>query len=189
MKTRSDLLDNPAPEEHVVQLYGTNDGLLAENVVRYLREGLRRGEGLVVIASTRHRGSFVRALRDAPGYSRAVLEGRLVFLDAEQTLRRFVVAGEPDQARFESVIGDAIGGVRSRTAHGRVRAYGEMVGLLWSEERYEAALRLEELWNQLLVSSGVSLFCGYPIDPARHQGPVESVLSSHSHSIDSTVEL
>jgi MEDS: MEthanogen/methylotroph, DcmR Sensory domain len=189
MRTRSDLLDNPVPQEHVVQLYGTNDGLLADNVARYLREGLKRGNGLLVIASTQHRGSFVRALGEAPGYSRAVLEGRLVFLDAEGTLKRFLVDGEPDQVRFQSVIGEALEGVRSRTGRARIRAYGEMVGVLWSQKQYAAALRLEELWNQLLVSSDVSLFCGYPVDPAWHQGPVDSVLSSHTHSIDTAPEV
>ena len=49
MSLRANLFDNPEPEEHVVQLYGKDDRLLTQNVSRYLSEGLRRGDGLLVI--------------------------------------------------------------------------------------------------------------------------------------------
>src|SRR5215212_4818882 len=101
MSLRANLFDNPEPEEHVVQLYGKDDRLLTQNVSRYLSEGLRRGDGLLVIATAGHRGSLVRHLNQERAYSRAVLEGRLVFLDAEATLGRFMIDGEPDQGRFE----------------------------------------------------------------------------------------
>jgi hypothetical protein len=186
MTPRAELLDQPEPEEHVVQLYGTDDRLLTENVCRYLGEGLKRGDGLVVIATAAHRGSFVRKLREERGYSRAVLEGRLVFLDAEATLARFMVDGEPDRVRFESIIGEALQGVRSRAVHTGIRAYGEMVGVLWKSGNYRAAIRLEEQWNQLLASSDVSLFCAYPIDVFgagfQHQA-VDALLCAHTHLV------
>jgi hypothetical protein len=183
MTSPAELPDNPAPEEHLLQLYGSDDPSLVRNVTRYLREGLRRGDGLIVIATAPHRGSFTRILREEPLYSGAVLTGRLVFLDAEMTLGRFMSGGEPDEARFKSVIGEVLDGVRSRAAHTMIRAYGEMVAVLWSRGEYDAAVRLEALWNRLLASSDVSLFCAYPIDvlgPEFHHGPVESVLHAHS---------
>ena len=91
----TEILDQPRPEEHFVQLYGRDDRLLTRNVSRYLSEGLRRGEGLLVVATAEHRGTLVRHLTEERGYARAVLEGRLVFLDAETTLNRFLVGGEP----------------------------------------------------------------------------------------------
>jgi len=193
MTQRAKLLDHPEPEEHFVQLYGKDDQLLAQNVSRYLREGLRRGDGLLVIATAEHRGSFVRQLNDERAYARAVLEGRLVFLDAEATLSRFMVDGEPDQARFESVIGDALAGVRSRAVHTGIRAYGEMVGVLWKAGQFSAAVRLEELWNRLLQSSDVSLFCSYPIDvfsPEFKPASVDALLCAHTHMVptDSALE-
>ena len=42
-----------------------------------------------------------------------------------------------------------------------MRAFGEMVSLLWAEELYEAALRLEQLWNDLIGLRACSLFCAY----------------------------
>jgi hypothetical protein len=182
------LLDQPEPEEHYVQLYGKDDRALTHNVSHYLREGLRRGDGLLVIATVEHRGAMVRQLTDERTYAKAVLEGRLVFLDAQATLNRFMLDGEPDQARFESVIGDALSGVRSRAVHTGIRAYGEMVGLLWMAGEFAAAIRLEELWNKLLKASDVCLFCSYPIDvfsPEFQAHSVDALMCSHTHLVTS----
>jgi MEDS: MEthanogen/methylotroph, DcmR Sensory domain len=186
MSLQANIFDNPEPEEHVVQLYGKDDRLLTQNVSRYLSEGLRRGDGLLVIATAGHRGSLVRQLNQERAYSRAVLEGRLAFLDAEATLGRFMIDGEPDKGRFESVVGEALERVRSRAVHTGIRAYGEMVGVLWEAGQVAAAARLEELWNQLLKSSDVSLYCAYPIDvlsPEFHHASVDALMCAHTHVI------
>jgi DcmR-like sensory protein len=184
MSSCAELLDRLEPEEHVVQLYGTDDQLLTLNVGRYLSEGLKRGDGLIVIAGAEHRGSFVRFLKGEPHYSRAVLEGRLVFLDAEVTLSRFLVDGAPDPALFNNVVGEALRGVQARSGHTGIRAYGEMVGLLWKREQHAAAIRLEELWNELLRTNEVSLFCAYPIDifsPEFQVAKLDALLCAHTH--------
>src|SRR4051812_48179286 len=186
MSLRPELLEQPQPEEHFVQLYGKDDGLLTRNVSRFLVDGLRRGDGLLVIATAEHRGTLVRHLTAERAYTRAVLEGRLVFLDAETTLDRFLVDGQPDESRFESIIGEALRGVRSKAVHTGVRAFGEMVGLLWEAGRFAAAIRLEELWNTLLQASDVTLFCAYPIDvfsPEFKVSAVDSLLCAHTHVV------
>jgi DcmR-like sensory protein len=187
-----DLLDQLKSEEHVVQLYGSDDRLLTANVARYLAEGLRRGDGLLVIGIPEHRSSITRRLRDEPGYSRAVLEGRLVFLDAEMTLTRFMRGGAPDPELFHAVVAGALQRVADSAAANGVRAYGEMVGLLWKSGARAAAVRLEELWNNLLRKSDVSLFCAYPIDifgPEFDAETLDPLLCSHTHLIPHDLEL
>jgi hypothetical protein len=187
-----DLLDQLKSEEHVVQLYGSDDRLLTANVARFLAEGLRRGDGILVIAIAEHRTSLTRKRRDDSSYARAVLEGRLVFLDAEVTLTRFMRGGAPDPELFNDVVGEALKGVAGRAVNNGVRAYGEMVGLLWKNGAREAAVRLEELWNSLLRNSDVSLFCAYPIDvfgPDFHADALDPLLSSHTHLIPHDLEL
>ncbi|HEV7364428.1 MAG TPA: MEDS domain-containing protein [Gemmatimonadales bacterium] len=184
MSSCAELLDRLEPEEHVVQLYGDDDRLLTQNVGRFLSEGLKRGDGLIVIATPEHRGTLARHLSEERGYSKAVLEGRLVFHDAENTLNRFIVAGTPDPELFMSVVGEALRGVQARAGHTGSRAYGEMVGLLWKAGEYSAAVRLEGLWNELLKSNDVSLFCGYPIDifsPDFQADKVDALLCAHTH--------
>ena len=110
-----------------------------------------------MIASPEHSGSVARALRQERAYSKAVLEGSLVFLDAQATLDRLLLNGQPDRELFNTVIGEALTGVQARAGHTGIRAYGEMVGLLWKAGQREAAVRLEALWNGLLRSSSISL--------------------------------
>jgi hypothetical protein len=186
MTSCAHLLDQADPEAHLVQLYGSDDRLLTRNVSRFLAEGLRRGDGLVTIASPEHTESFARQLRDERGYSKAVLEGRLVFLEAQATLEDLLVDGLPDAARFDSVVGGTLKQVQARAGHTGLRAYGEMVGILWNKNEHAAAVRLEELWNQLLKSSHIRLFCGYPIDVFGEEFQVEKVdalLCAHTHML------
>ncbi len=193
MSSCPELLDGIQSEEHVVQLYGSDDRLLTQNVGRFLSEGLKRGDGILVIATLHHRSTLRRRLTEDPSYSRAVLEGRLVFLDAEVTLERLMLHGVPDLERFHAVVGEALTGVRNRAVHSRVRAYGEMVGLLWKAGAREAAVQLERLWNDMLTNSKASLFCAYPIDilgPDFQSEKVDALLCSHTHllPLDSGLE-
>jgi hypothetical protein len=151
--------------DHLVQFYGDDDRLLTGNVTRYIGEGLERGEGVVIIATPEHREAFAWQLSDSHADALAALrEGRLVFLDAAATMARFLVDGQPERHRFFEIIGGVIRDVRERTGRLELRAYGEMVGLLWQVGQAEAAVRLEDYWNQLLLSHRVMLYCGYPID-------------------------
>jgi hypothetical protein len=166
MSSWTELLAQAESGDHVVQLYGEDDQLLARNVSRYLAEGIRRLDGLVVITTPEHTQAIARHLAEegASPTLEAKREGRLVFLDARTTLDRILAKGRPDSALFDSVVGEAMREVRARSGSGRVRAFGEMVGLLWGEERYEEAEALERLWNTLLAGSDYSLYCAYRID-------------------------
>jgi hypothetical protein len=184
MSSCAELLDGIESEEHVVQLYGTDDRLLTQNVGRFLSEGLKRGDGILVIATLQHRSTLRRRLTEDASYSNAVLEGRLVFLDAEVTLGRLMRDGVPDPQLFHALVGEALTGVRHRAVHSGVRAYGEMVGLLWKAGAREAAAQLERLWNETLKNSEASLFCAYPIDvlgPDFQSEKVDELLCSHTH--------
>jgi hypothetical protein len=73
-----------------------------------------------------------------------------------------------------------------RLQYPTVRAYGEMVDVLWQRGERDAAIRLEEYWNELGRLQTFSLFCAYRMDPLDHGaygGPLESVCRVHSHLI------
>jgi hypothetical protein len=182
----SEVLEHPRRGEHLVQLYGSDEPLLARNVSRFLAEGLRRGDGLVVIATPAHEAAFRRQLFEEYPSAALALEGeRLVFLDAQATLGRLSLDGGPHPARFRQVIGDVVHAVRERCDSGHVRGYGEMVALLWCEGHRDAAIRLEEYWNDLLREGGLSLFCAYPIDIFSGRTDLDglrSILEAHTHA-------
>jgi hypothetical protein len=185
MASWAELLAGAEPGEHVVQLYGQDDHLLTRNVSRYLAEGLRRGDGLVVIATPEHTRAIARHLEEGSGAAVvAASAGRLVFLDAEETLTRLLVDGRPDETLFRSVIGEVLGAVRGRAATGSARAFGEMVSLLWQANRRDDAARLEGLWNSVLTEYGCSLYCAYRIDLFDHPdnaAALHPIVTSHDY--------
>ena len=193
MSSWAELLDRAEPGEHVVQLYGEDVQLLVRHVSRYLAEGLRRGDGLILIATGGHSQAILRQLNQSTSATpQALRDGRLVSLDAAETLSRFVYDGWPVKELFEDVIGGVIREVRARSASGKVRAFGEMVGLLWTEGNRTAAIQLEEYWNELMRGNEFSLFCGYPIDLFDSETELEdlhSVLGTHTHLLAGSTTL
>jgi hypothetical protein len=185
MSSWTGLLEQANPNEHIVQLYGSDDQLLVSNVSRYVFDGLRREDGVVVIATPDHLEAFsIRLMQHGVDLPAAVRQGRLLFLDARTTLNRFLVDGEPDQERFEDVFLGAIRQLRQRPGCVRIRAFGEMVGLLWDAGKRASAIRLEEYWEELLRREGISLFCAYAIDALDRQfdpASLQALLGVHSH--------
>jgi len=150
---------------HVVQFY-TGDAALLGAVSRFIGTALGAGDAAVVIATRAHRDQLFQQLKER-GFdvSGTVRQGRLIAVDAAETLSRFMLDGWPDPERFASVVGGFFDQLRAVTGteRPRVAAFGEMVALLWAEGHSEAAIRLEELWNDLARTHSFSLHCAYPI--------------------------
>jgi hypothetical protein len=189
MSACEELLENPDPQHHLVQLYEANQQVLVDNVTCYLSEGLKRGSALLVIATAQHRELFLRGLkRVGADPETAIRESRFVMLDAEEMLGRFMVEGYPDSERFDAIIGTMVRDAVARTKTGDLRAYGEMVGVLWKTRQFPAAIRTEQLWNKLQRSISFTLFCAYPIDVFDKHfdvGVVDALLCAHTHLLPS----
>ncbi len=169
---------------HLVQFYERDSFLLAE-AARFIGAGLGAGEAAVVIATRPHLEGLRESIA-ARGVQLAVAreQGRYVELDAAETLAKVMVDEAPDVTRFADVVGEVV--ERAAERHARVRAFGEMVALLWAEGRTDAALRLEELWNHLVASLPLSLLCAYPLTTLHDGGDGSRVLEicgAHSHVI------
>jgi len=148
---------------HLVQLYN-DESQLIRNVGTFLREGLRADGGLLVVAEPHHVDAFMRQLKITGADPEELkASGRLVTLDAAQTLAQICTGRHPDAHLFQDVVGSLVHTLSER--HQRsLRIYGEMVALLWEQSRYAAAIRLEHFWNSLLRSVPAKLFCAYKID-------------------------
>lgn len=173
------------PRGHMVQVY-EGDEQLVRKAGGYLVDGLQAGEVVVVIATGPHRRAFETSIAEAGiDVAEARGSGRLVILDAGETLDRFLVDGRPDEAGFDAVVGTL---VREAAGAGRgVRAFGEMVALLWDAGDVVAAIQLEALWNQLGEQVTFSLFCAYPAacaDDDAHSDAFVEVCGLHSAVID-----
>jgi hypothetical protein len=118
-------------------------------------------------------------------------ENDIHFYPAQDTLEELSIAGEPDADRFEAVITEALRKARGTRAFRNVRAYGEMVGVLWSARQHASARRLEGFWNRLLISQRFDLYCAYPIDVFSDEfqlGSIDGILCGHTHLVPTAVD-
>ena len=151
----------PENFEHIVQFY-ENDAGLAERTGAFISAGIKNGDAAIIISTSRHWEGLEAKLKES-GLDVAGLEAdrQLIHLDARETLGKFLVDGMPDEKLFRQVVGGLVQETLKRNPG--LRAFGEMVALLWSEGNREAAARLEALWNDLSHTYAFSLFCAYPI--------------------------
>lgn len=170
---------------HAVQFYGT-DQSLCSTVAGFLAEGLVSGQPAIVIATAPHAQAIVEQLgHRLIDCEKAVRTGDLILLDAEATLDLFMVDQEPDEGLFDENIGRLIDqGIngRQRTV---LRAYGEMVDVLWKQGRSESAIKLEILWNKLAVKYNFALLCGYSMGSFYKQSKqLERVIAQHTQVVE-----
>jgi hypothetical protein len=149
------------PHDHVVSFY-EDDHHLASELTRFVADGLTAGDAVLIVATARHRRLLAEGLASVEiDTAAASADGRFACHDARQTLGRFMVEGRPDRDRFTSVIGGLVD--RSARSGSGVRAFGEMVAVLWDDGDVTSAIELESLWNELGQTRTFSLSCAYPL--------------------------
>jgi signal transduction histidine kinase/ActR/RegA family two-component response regulator len=138
-----------------------DDDVLCASVAQYLGAGLALGDVVLVIATEPRWQAIDAALgRNAFDVQRAMKAGRLIFREARETLAGLMDGSMPDRRLFREALDTLLADVGPQ-----VRAYGEMVDLLWRDGNLPAALRLEELWNELCEERSLPLLCAYVIGP------------------------
>jgi hypothetical protein len=146
--------------EHFVQIYEA-DHVFMDTLAGFIGGALKDDQTAVVIATSAHRDELERRLAVMGFDVRAArLDGRLLSLDAGETLAKFMVDGWPDEERFNAVVRDILEGARRNGR--KVRAFGEMVALMWAQGHRAATVRLEHLWHHLCEKESFALFCAYP---------------------------
>jgi signal transduction histidine kinase/CheY-like chemotaxis protein len=152
----------PEVNGHAVQFY-EHEAYLLDSVTDYIGSALSAASAGILIATPPHRdGVAQRLIARGHDVAGAGAQGLYVALDARETLSRFMVDGWPDPTRFDDTIGTLIARTRERVP--QVHAFGEMVALLWAEGNSDAAIRLEELWDELRARHPFMLLCAYPIE-------------------------
>ena len=149
-----------APCEHVVQIY-ENDGAFLDSLEGFVADGVAGGDAVVVIATPPHLEALRRRIVERGiDVIAAENEDRYIALTAKEALSEFIVDGWPDDALFHAMIDRIL--KRAQAGARRVRAFGEMVALLWAQGHNGATVRLEHLWGQICRERLLSLFCAYP---------------------------
>ena len=154
-----------APHSHEVLFY-SDDTILLVSVTRFIAAALRAGNAAIVLATKSHRDSLLQRLKaegvDTDG---ALQQGSYISLDATDVLSAIMVNGLPDPVRFLERIGGFIEAAASaaKSEEPRVVMFGEAVNLLQAEGKADAAVRFEQLGNDLPKTHKVDILCAYSL--------------------------
>ncbi len=174
------------PGAHSVQFY-EDPSLFLDQLAECTGSALGSGGACIVIATAEHRSGLAERLKDwAIDISSVTDSGRYIALDAEETMARFMVEGWPNRELFYRAIEPLLPRAQASAARkpGVIFVFGEMVTLLWEDGHHDAAIQLEQLWNEMQTHHEFSLLCAYPLSSFAHESQQElfrQVCQEHSH--------
>jgi MEDS: MEthanogen/methylotroph, DcmR Sensory domain len=160
---------------HSLQFYSSDDFLL-DSLARFVGTALEEGESVYAITTQAHGDGLAQRLKawgaDTAGLVR---KGRYVAQDASQALGQLIVDGKPDKTHFDEFVRGVLLPLKAaaESKPQRVAVCGEVVAMLWADGKAEAAMELEQFWNELATQGCYSLRCFYPIasfsDPGQNE--------------------
>jgi DNA-binding response OmpR family regulator len=175
---------------HVVQFY-TDDANLLDNLCPLFSDALSAGESVVAIITRSHRQDLLeRLIAHGIDVGQATKEARLVVFDAVEVLNGLMEAGELNRERFLLQLGYIIRATEAAVVEKTsLVVFGEMVTVLWEQKKYDAAIRLEQLWNELAQIHSFYLCCGYPASAFREdsKGELYAAICAEHTDVVSTV--
>jgi hypothetical protein len=171
-----------APCDHVVQIY-ENEYEFIDMLAGFVNGGIVSGDGVIVIATKAHRKALEEKLKAQRINIDSYLYHQYFPIDAEVLLSTFMVNGWPDEKLFMRQVADLLKIVRMYNR--KVRAFGEMVAILWAQGHNGATVQLERLWNKFCEKEMFCLLCAYPNSgfTSDIHTSMEHICSAHSKMI------
>lgn len=149
-----------APCDHMVQIY-ENEKIFLDTLEGFAGTGFLANDSVVIIATSKHLDALnARLISQGFDLNALTAADQYIPIDAEDLLSILLVDGWIDENIFNTFITDIVN--RAKQRNGKVRAFGEMVAVLWAQGNCGATVQLENLWNQLHGKSPFTLFCAYP---------------------------
>ena len=163
--SRTSQREKPGVGHHEAHFY-SDDASLLDGFTQFIGRALKAGNAVIVVATESHRNSLLPRLQAyCSDISSVVEEGRYIALDAAETLSTLVVDGQLDAARFLKTASNLVttAAKAAMGEHPRIAICGECEPPLWTLGKGEAAIRLEQLWNEIAERFDVDILCGYPL--------------------------
>ena len=159
----TDTAGDELPHRHEVQFY-SDDALLLDTFARFIAVALKSGRAAIVVISQSHSDGLLSRLKgQGLDVDAATQLGTYIQLDASKVFSTFMVNDMPDLARFFPVVGGLINAAAEAARQQRrgVVVCGEGTSVLWAEGKADAAIRVEQLWDELGKTFGLDILCGY----------------------------
>ena len=173
-----------APCNHVLQIY-EDDKVFLDSLEGFVSSGFEAGDSVIVIATAPHLIALDNLLNAHNFDTDALIaSNQYIPLNAEETLAKFMVVGWPDRNLFMKLVNELI--ARARTNGRQVRAFGEMVAILWAQGYSGATVQIEQLWNEFCDTEAFCLFCAYPRSGFTEDATtsIMNICSAHSTMIE-----
>lgn len=149
-----------APCDHVLQIYRT-DEMFLNTLEEFVSCGIKSGDCVIIIGTINHVNALEKRLQ-SKGFDLEALtdDNQLILLNTEITLGSFMRNGEPDENLFNMFLNNLM--AKAKRNDRKIRAFGEMVAVLWAQGDTNATVQLENLWNKFCETEAFCLFCAYP---------------------------
>lgn len=177
-----------APKDHLVQVYDDEKAFL-NTLEGFARTGFLGGESVIIIATKDHIRALDTRLRSHHfDIEQLRKEERYISIDADLWLDQLLVNNWPEENRFSHLVTEVIVRARGYGKQRKIRAFGEIVAVLWSRGHAGATIYLEHLWNQLHNTRNFTLFCAYPKSGfGGSHDAIQAICKTHSKVIDGSL--
>src|ERR1700747_134172 len=109
---------------HVVQFYSEDESLI-NGLSSFIGTALNAGDAAIVIATKAHRDALIQSLSlYGIDHSEGLTQGRLIMLDAQETLSKITDDGWPDAVRFTEIVGGLVDRARAAWERGNLEGWG-----------------------------------------------------------------
>lgn len=175
-----------SPQNHICEFYPSAEARI-KSLCNFIVPGIIKDEAVVVIATFENllmlRNTLILYAIDI---DEVVKSGQLVLLNAQKTLEQFIRQDHIDYMLFFNLMCNLLDDLKEKF-HG-IRAYGEMVDVLYQTKSLELTLELEQLWADISLQYNFSLLCGYTAESFRgNHGHIKKICTTHTHLISNGI--
>ena len=170
---------------HVAQFY-QDDAFLLDQLSVFIRSAIESGGAAVVFAKKSHRDGLKKRLQKRGcDVHAAARQGPYIALDAARALSELMVDNAPEAEQFTRRVDGAV--MRMRTAatgkQPRVAVFRGIVALLVAQGKADAALRLQQFWNDLAQTHSFNLLYSFSMKGFNREAdetPLLKIFAGHS---------
>lgn len=160
---RESAMAQAPPHNHEMLIY-SEETVLVESFTRFIADALRAGKPVIAAPAKSHLDSLLQSLNaEGLDINAAIERGSFIALNASEKLSSFMVNDLPDRLRCMNAMRGLVEAARiAEGKHSRIALCGECTPLLLARGNAEAAIRLEQLSNDLASIHELDILCAYP---------------------------
>jgi DNA-binding NarL/FixJ family response regulator len=152
--------------KHGVEFY-SDDPAFVVGFAHSIEAALKAGDSVILVVTASHREGIRQKLQEHKVNISACIErGSYLPVDVSEVLLTFMKDDVPEPTRFFKVAGDLItAAARAAAKHrSRVLVCGECASVLWAQGKTDAAVKVEQLCNQLTKRYDIDILCGFTLN-------------------------